>query len=253
MKITILGSGTSQGVPVIACPCEVCQSSDTRDKRLRTSVMISDGITCLVIDAGADFRQQMLAHQVKKLDGLLITHGHKDHTGGLDDVRAFNWVQNKPMDIYARGDVLQTIKGEFPYAFGSNKYPGAPQINLHTIADANLLIGSMDITPINAIHGQLPVTGFRIGAFSYLTDASTIESDDLNKMKGSKVIILNALRQEKHHSHFSLQEAVDILTYLSPDQGYLTHISHQMGFHKDVQKQLPKNVFLAYDGLVIEV
>ncbi len=253
MRVTVLGTGTSQGVPVIACQCEVCQSNDQHDKRLRSAIMVSDQNTCLVIDAGADFRQQMLTHQVKRVDGLLITHGHKDHTGGLDDVRAFNWVLKKPIDIWARKDVQDIVKREFPYAFGDNKYPGAPEINLRTIQDDDIVIGSMRITPVNALHGNLPVTGFRIGAFSYLTDASRIDTEELQKMKGSRAIIINALRQQQHHSHFSLSEAVDILKYLAPEKGYITHISHQMGFHSKVQQLLPENVFLAYDGLVIQV
>jgi phosphoribosyl 1,2-cyclic phosphate phosphodiesterase len=253
MKVTVLGTGTSQGVPVIACQCAVCQSSDQHDKRLRSAVMIYNDSTCLVVDAGADFRQQMLTYQVKKIDGLLITHGHKDHTGGLDDVRAFNWVMKKPIDIWARKDVLNIVKKEFPYAFGEDKYPGAPEINLHIIDDDDIFIGNMRIIPVKAFHGKLPVTGFRIGAFSYLTDASKIETKELNKMKGSRFIVINALRQEKHHSHFSLDEAIDILQQLAPEKGYITHISHQMGFHNQVQQMLPKNIFLAYDGLEIIV
>lgn len=253
MRVTVLGTGTSQGVPVIACSCDVCQSKDSRDKRLRSAVMVSDKNFCIVIDAGVDFRQQMLTHEVKRIDGLLITHGHKDHTGGLDDVRAFNWVLKKPIDIYARKDVLDAVKGEIPYAFGDKTYPGVPQINLISIGDDIFYIKNRGVIPINAMHGQLPVTGFRVGDFSYLTDVNKVEGSELDKMKGSKIIIISALRKEKHHSHFSLQESLDVLTYLKPTKGFLTHISHQMGLHDEVQKQLPKNIFLAYDGLTIEI
>lgn len=253
MRITVLGTGTSQGVPVIACSCDVCQSKDSRDKRLRSAVMVSDKNFCIVIDAGVDFRQQMLTHEVKRIDGLLITHGHKDHTGGLDDVRAFNWVLKKPIDIYARKEVLDAVKGEIPYAFGDKTYPGVPQINLISIGDDIFYIKNRGVIPINAMHGQLPVTGFRVGDFSYLTDVNKVEGSELDKMKGSKIIIISALRKEKHHSHFSLQESLDVLTYLKPTKGFLTHISHQMGLHDEVQKQLPKNIFLAYDGLTIEI
>lgn len=253
MRVTVLGTGTSQGVPVIACSCDVCQSKDSRDKRLRSAVMVSDKNFCIVIDAGVDFRQQMLTHEVKRIDGLLITHGHKDHTGGLDDVRAFNWVLKKPVDIYARKEVLDAVKGEIPYAFGDKTYPGVPQINLISIGDDIFYIKNRGVIPINAMHGQLPVTGFRVGDFSYLTDVNKVEGSELDKMKGSKIIIISALRKEKHHSHFSLQESLDVLTYLKPTKGFLTHISHQMGLHDEVQKQLPKNIFLAYDGLTIEI
>ena len=215
--------------------------------------MISHQGVTICIDAGPDFRQQMLTNQVRKLDAVLITHGHKDHTGGLDDVRAFNWVQQKPMDIFARDHVLDIVKREFPYAFGVDKYPGAPQINLRQIPTSTFRIDAMEITPIEAMHGKLPVVGFRIKDFTYLTDASYITDQELNKMKGSQVIVLNALRHEKHHSHFTLDEAIQIFRFLQPDRGYITHISHQMGLHRNVQATLPKNIFLAYDGLRINV
>ncbi len=253
MEITVLGTGTSQGIPVVACECFVCRSTDPRDKRLRTAVMIQDKETCVVIDAGPDFRQQMLTHQVKKLDAVLITHNHKDHIGGLDDVRAFNWIQKKPMDIYGRESVLDSVKREFPYAFEEDKYPGAPQINLHTIKGAPLAINNMQLIPIDALHYQLPVYGFRAGDFSYLTDANKIEPGELDKMRGSRYIIINALRKEKHISHFTLDEAVEILQELQPEKGFITHISHQMGRHRDVQKELPENISLAYDGLKLSL
>ncbi|MBW6479392.1 MAG: MBL fold metallo-hydrolase [Bacteroidales bacterium] len=253
MKVTILGTGTSQGVPVVACDCRVCKSSDSLDQRLRTAVMIETGNNTFVIDAGPDFRQQMLREKVKKVDALLITHNHKDHTGGLDDVRAFNWVLKKPMEVFARDSVLKSIKKDFDYAFEEEKYPGVPQINLHTITNKPFEILGEKIIPIDAMHARMPIFGFRIGDFSYLTDASIIKPEELDKMKGSKFIIINALRKEKHYSHFNLQEAIDILQYLKPEKGYLTHISHQMGLHVEVSKELPAGIELAYDGLKIEI
>ncbi len=251
MKVTILGSGTSQGVPVVGCDCRVCMSTDPKDKRLRTSVLIETDQTVVVIDAGPDFRQQMLQAQVRQLDAVVITHNHKDHTGGLDDVRAFNWIQKKPMDIYARDSVLESIMKEFSYAFEENKYPGVPDINLHTITGKRFQVGEMSLLPIHALHHKMPVYGFRIGDFSYLTDANSIENKELDKMKGSRVVVINALRQEKHISHFNLEEAVSLLEFLRPEQGYITHISHQMGLQKDIEPELPANISFAHDGLEI--
>lgn len=253
MEVTVLGSGTSQGVPVVACHCPVCRSEDPRDKRLRTSVLVREGETCVVIDAGPDFRQQMLQESVRKLNAVVITHGHKDHIGGLDDVRAYNWVQKKAMDVYATPQVLEVVEKEFSYAFGEEKYPGVPQICLHPIDTRAFLINDLRIIPIRAWHYQMPVLGFRISDFSYLTDANRIEPEELDKMRGSKYVIINALRKEKHISHFSLEEAVAILRELNPEKGYLTHISHQMGLHSDVDKELPVNIHLAYDGLRLRI
>lgn len=249
MRITLLGTGTSQGVPVVGCSCKVCQSDDMHDKRLRTSVLLQTPHTTIVIDAGPDFRQQMLSQHVDKLDAVLITHSHKDHTGGLDDVRAFNWIQKKPMEIFARKSDQDSIKREFAYAFAEDKYPGVPDINLNNIDGHPFLVDNLRIVPIHALHHKMPVYGFRIGNFSYLTDANTIEQEELDKMKGSKVIVINALRQEKHISHFTLEEATEILRYLRPEKGYITHISHQMGLHAEVQKMLPTGVYLAWDGM----
>lgn len=248
LEVIILGSGTSQGVPVVGCTCDVCKSTDFCDKRLRTSILVRNRETTVVIDAGPDFRQQMLRENIKKLDAVVITHNHKDHTGGLDDVRAFNWIQKRPMDIYARVSVLKAIKRDYSYAFDENKYPGVPDINLHEIEGNPFAIGTMRLLPIDAMHHQMPVYGFRINDFSYLTDANYIEAPEFNKMKGSKVIIINALRKEKHISHFNLEEAVEIIRELKPEKAYITHISHQMGLNKDVRKELPDNVFLACDG-----
>ncbi len=253
IKITVLGTGTSQGVPVVACDCRVCNSTDPRDQRLRTAVLIETHENTIVIDAGPDFRQQMLREKVKKLDALLITHNHKDHTGGLDDVRAFNWVLKKPMEVFARDSVLKSIKKDFDYAFGEEKYPGVPQINLHTITNNPFHIFGEKIIPIEAMHAQMPVFGFRIGNFSYLTDASTIKPEEIDKMKGSKYIIINSLRKEKHYSHFNLEEAIEIIQYLKPEKGYLTHISHQMGLYEEISKELPDGIELAYDGLKFQI
>ncbi len=253
MLIRVLGTGTSQGVPVIACTCQVCQSKNPHDKRLRTSVMVETSNNNWVIDAGPDFRQQMLRETVKKVDAILITHNHKDHTGGLDDVRAFNWISKKPMEIFARNSVLQSIENEFSYAFADEKYPGVPQINLNPVGHSAFTFNHDQVVPIEARHAQMPVHGFRIGDFSYLTDASQIEQKELDKMKKSKLIILNALRKQKHHSHFNLEEAVKIIQYLNPEKAYFTHISHQMGFHKDINQQLPHGIELAYDGLQITI
>ncbi len=248
LEVIILGSGTSQGVPVVGCTCNVCASTDPCDKRLRASILVRNKENTIVIDAGPDFRQQMLREEVRKLDAVVITHNHKDHTGGLDDVRAFNWIQKKPMDIYARDSVLSAIKNDYSYAFDADKYPGVPDINLYEIDGSPFNIGTMALKPIDAMHHQMPVYGFRINNFSYLTDANHIEEAELNKMKGSKVVIINALRKEKHISHFNLEEAISIIQYLEPERAYITHISHQMGLYKDIRKELPDDIFLACDG-----
>ncbi|TVQ88904.1 MAG: MBL fold metallo-hydrolase [Bacteroidetes bacterium] len=249
LKITVLGTGTSQGVPVVACSCKVCNSNNPKDKRLRTAILVKTPKNTIVIDAGPDFRQQMLRENVSKVNAVFITHNHKDHTGGLDDVRAFNWILKQPMEVYGRSSVLKSIKKDFDYAFEEEKYPGVPQINLHVIENKPFSINGDNIIPIDAMHAQMPVFGFRIGDFSYLTDASFLTDEELDKMKGSKYIIINALRKEKHYSHFNVEEAIDILQYLKPEKGYLTHISHQMGLHEEINKELPPGIKLAYDGL----
>lgn len=249
--ITVLGTGTSQGVPVVACECEVCKSTDSRDKRLRTSVLIDTPHNTLAIDAGTDFRQQMLRENVKHLDAILITHEHKDHIGGIDDIRAFNWVNQQPMEIFGSSGALKTIKKDFSYAFEEVKYPGVPEIKLHPVHSDPFIFRGDTIIPIKALHGLLPVLGFRIADFSYLTDASTITVEELDKMRGSKVVIINGLRVRKHHSHFNLEEAIEILQELKPREGYITHISHQLGLHEAISKSLPTGIQLAYDGLKI--
>lgn len=253
LEITFLGTGTSQGVPVITCTCEVCKSLNEKDKRLRSSVLIETGLNTFVIDAGPDFRQQMLRANVKKLDAVLITHGHKDHVGGLDDVRAYNYFQKKVIDVYAEKNVQEILRSDFFYAFEDDKYPGVPEMKLHTIDNNPFLINNDLITPIEALHYKLPVLGFRIKDFTYITDANFISEKELEKVKGSKVIVINALRKKKHISHFTLNEAIEILQQLQPERAYLTHISHQIGLHDEVEKGLPAFIRLAYDGLKIKI
>jgi phosphoribosyl 1,2-cyclic phosphate phosphodiesterase len=253
MKITFLGTGTSQGVPVIACPCRVCNSSDPRDKRLRASVMIEDKGKVIVIDSGPDFRQQMLRANVKQLDGLVFTHEHKDHIAGMDDIRAFNYVHKKKVDVYASEKVQETMKREFPYVFEDFKYPGIPEITLHTIYNTEFEVAGIKILPVEVMHYRIPVFGYRIGDFTYITDANYISEDEKKKIRGSKIIVLNALRKQKHVSHYTLEEAVEVLTGLHPEKGYLTHISHQLGLHEEVDRELPEKIQCAYDELVIEM
>lgn len=253
MKFTFLGTGTSQGVPVIACPCKVCQSTDSRDKRLRTSALIEHEGIVIAIDAGPDFRQQMLAANVKKLDAILLTHEHRDHIAGLDDVRAFNWVQQKPMDIWAEQRVQESLKKEFAYVFADSKYPGVPEVLMNTVDGHPFEINGLKVIPIRCYHHKLPVYGFRIGDLTYITDANFIPEEEKEKIIGSKYLIINALRHQKHLSHFNLPEALKIIADFSPRKGYLTHISHQMGLCADLAKELPDNICIAYDGLTIEM
>lgn len=259
MKITFLGTGTSAGVPMICCTCAVCQSTDKRDKRLRTSIMIETLETTLVVDTGPDFRQQMLREKVSKIDGILFTHPHKDHIAGLDDVRPFNFIQGQDIHVYANYAVQQALKRDFHYAFTAEKYPGSPSITLHTIAeppstDASFTINDVVIQPIYVIHGNAPVLGFRFGKFTYITDASYIDDRELEKAKGTEVLIINSLRKTpKHWSHFTLAESLSIIEKIQPKRAYLIHMSHQMGLHEEVSKELPKNVFLSYDGLTIRI
>ena len=253
MKITVLGSGTSQGVPVITCECDVCRSLDFRDKRLRSSIHVEIDELSLVIDTGPDFRQQMLNNQIRQLDAILYTHEHKDHTAGMDDVRSFNFKQNTDMPIYAREQVLAQLRKEFAYVFSERKYPGTPKISENKIINAPFKIQNINITPIHVMHHKLPVFGFRIGDFTYITDANTIDDKELEKIKGSKILILNALQKKEHLSHFNLKKAITIAQKIDAEQTYFSHISHAMGLHKSVAKELPKNIFLAYDGLKLNV
>jgi len=253
LRVTILGSGTSQGVPVITCECRVCQSTNSKDKRLRTSAMVEWKNKVIVIDAGPDFRQQMLTNHVKKLDAILLTHLHKDHIAGLDDVRAFNFKQKKPMDIFADALTIQQVKNEFPYVFDGTDYPGIPQMNMHLIDDNPFVLDDIEIIPIPVLHYKLPVYGFRIDNFAYITDASYIPESSMQRLQNLEVLIINALRYEKHYSHFNVAEALEIVEKLKPKRAYFTHISHNLGLHEEVEASLPHHVFLAYDTLKIEI
>ena len=253
MKITFLGTGTSQGVPLIACKCEVCVSTNAKDKRLRSAIMIETESTTIVIDTGPDFRQQMLREGVEKLNAVVFTHEHKDHIAGLDDVRAFNYIQKKHIDIYATTRVQAAIKTEFAYIFADEKYPGIPLINLHEIDSSPFKINDIELIPIQVMHYKMPVLGFRIGNFTYITDAKSISEKEKEKIEGSKVLVLNALRREEHISHFTFQEAIDLVKELRVEQAYFTHISHQLGLHDVVSAELPSNIFLAYDGLKLNL
>lgn len=253
MKVTFLGTGTSQGVPVIGCDCEVCTSLDFRDKRLRSSVFIETDELNLVIDTGPDFRQQILREGIEKLDAVLFTHEHKDHTAGMDDIRSFNFRQKKDMPVYASSRTLEQLKREFAYVFAEHKYPGVPQVETHIISNKTFNIGPISVQPIEVLHYQLPVFGFRIGNFSYITDAKSIEPQEIAKIKGSEVVVINALQKDPHMSHFTLDEAIDMARKIGADHTYFTHISHKLGTHKEVSKMLPDNVSLAFDGLQISL
>jgi len=253
MKLTFLGTGTSQGIPVIGSSHPVCLSEDSRDKRLRTSAYIEVDGKHLVIDTGPDFRQQMLSNNVKQVDAILYTHEHRDHTAGFDDIRPFNFMQKKDMPLYCSDRVAEAMKRDYAYVFEVNKYPGAPGAVIHEIENKPFEVEGVNILPIEVLHMKLPVFGFRINDLTYITDAKTISVKEKQKIKGSKVLILNCLRIEEHYSHFNLEEALSLVEELKPERAYFTHISHLLGFHEEVSKSLPNNVKLAYDGLQIEI
>lgn len=254
MTVTFLGTGTSQGIPVITCNCKVCTSADRRDKRLRSSVLIGVADSTIVIDTGPDFRYQMLRAQVKQLDAVLYTHEHKDHIAGLDDVRPFNFAQQGAVDIYGTYAVHQALKREFYYAFSDQKYPGVPQLHMHEITTAPFSVGGkVQVTPIQVMHFKMPVLGFRIGNFTYITDAKTIDEESISRIKGSDVVVINALQRESHISHFTLDEAVDMAQLIGAGTTYFTHISHRLGKHEEVSRELPDGILLAYDGLQLEL
>jgi phosphoribosyl 1,2-cyclic phosphate phosphodiesterase len=253
MIATFLGTGTSQGVPVIACSCIVCRSGDSRDKRLRSSVMIEEAGKVYVIDTGPDFRYQMLRENVKRLDGVVFTHEHKDHIAGFDDIRAFNYFMKSKIDVYATERVQQAIRREFAYIFDLVKYPGVPEINLFKIDREPFRINSTCFVPIEVFHHKLPVLGFRIGDFTYITDANAISEKEKEKIKGTRILVLNALRREEHLSHYTFDQAITLAQELKAEQTYFTHISHQLGLHTQVEQELPASIALAYDGLKIEL
>lgn len=249
---TFLGTGTSQGVPVISCECDVCQSQNSKDKRLRTSILVSVDDKNIVIDTGPDFRQQMLTNDVKMVDAVLFTHEHKDHVAGLDDIRSYNFKSKKDMNVYASLRVQEALKREFAYIFADYKYPGVPQVQLHEISNEPFELCGTAVTPIDVMHYKLPVKGFRISNLTYITDANYISDTEKEKIKGSDVLVINALRREHHISHFTLSEALELIEELKPKKAYLTHISHLLGKHDEVSKELPAHVEIAYDGLKID-
>lgn len=251
LKITFLGTGTSSGVPMIACNCEVCLSSDPKDNRLRSSILVESATTSIVVDTTPDFRYQMLRSGVKKLDAVLFTHSHKDHIAGLDDIRAFNYFQEMPMDVYANELTQHALKKEFSYIFAEHKYPGIPDIALKDIGEELFFIGDIPVIPIKVWHLKMPVLGFRFGNFTYITDANKIDEQEKEKIKGSDAIVLNALRRNKHISHFNLAEAVEMVIELKIPQAYFTHISHQLGLHAEINKELPAGMELSYDNQLV--
>jgi phosphoribosyl 1,2-cyclic phosphate phosphodiesterase len=253
MKITFLGTGTSQGIPVIACDCAVCRSLDNRDKRLRTSVWVQVKGKSFVIDTGPDFRQQMLRADVRDLDAVLFTHQHKDHTAGLDDIRAFNHKNQRDIPLYGRETVLNQIRTEFAYAFGEYRYPGVPHFELHYIENKPFEIQGVEVLPIEVMHHKLAVYGFRIGDFTYITDANFISEYEQEKLKGTRILVLDTLQKEQHLSHYTLSQSLDLIDKLNIPQAYLIHMSHKLGKHQDIEQELPDNVRLSYDGLVIEM
>lgn len=254
MKLTFLGTGTSQGVPVITCRCPVCTSSDPHDQRLRTSALVTaDSGDNILIDIGPDFRTQMLREDVSHIEGILVTHAHRDHVAGLDDVRAFNYQQNCRMNLYSNDVAIDILHRDYAYMFEYHPYPGAPQVDLHLVGDQPFRIGAQSVVPIRAMHLHMPILGYRLDGLTYITDASKIETQELDKVKGTKVLVINALRKEKHFSHFCLSEALQVVEIVRPERTYLTHMSHDFGLHAVEQLQLPSNVYMAYDGLTIEI
>jgi phosphoribosyl 1,2-cyclic phosphate phosphodiesterase len=251
LKITFLGTGTSSGVPMIACDCEVCTSTDKKDKRLRSSILVESETTTIVVDTTPDFRYQMLREGVKKLDAVLFTHSHKDHIAGLDDIRAFNYFQGESMYVYANKMTMDELRREFQYAFAEHKYPGVPDMNTVIINEEPFVIGDIPVTPIIVWHLKMQVYGFRFGKFTYITDANRIEDTERKKIVGSDTIVLNALRNEPHISHFTIREASNIVTDLKVPNAYFTHISHQLGRHEEVETHLPPGMHLAYDKLTL--
>ncbi len=248
-----MGTGTSSGVPMIGCDCQVCTSTDQKDNRLRSSVLIQSQQTSLVVDTTPDFRYQMLRINNRRLDAVVYTHPHKDHLAGLDDIRAYNYFTKKPMDIYANTLTEEALRRDYYYAFSDTRYPGVPELNLITIDEQPFFVGDIPVLPIEVWHYKMPVFGFRFGDFTYITDANRIEAPEKEKIRGSKILVLNALRKENHLSHFTLDEAVALAKELEVPQVYFTHISHQLGLHKHINEELPSHMQLAYDGLQVQL
>jgi len=252
LRMEFLGTGTSQGVPVVACPCAVCASEDPRDKRLRTSVWLSTGATDILIDAGPDLRQQALRSRIPKLDAVLITHEHMDHVAGIDELRAYNFAQQRSMDLLGQPRALAAIRNTFHYAFSEHRYPGVPELELIPVGDRPFRVSEVEVQPVEVMHDRLPILGYRVGDLAYITDAKTIAQEEREKLKDLDVLVVNALRIKPHHSHFNLDEALQLVADLRPQRTFFTHISHLLGNHADVSAQLPPNVQLAYDGLVLQ-
>jgi phosphoribosyl 1,2-cyclic phosphate phosphodiesterase len=253
LKVTFLGTGTSQGVPIIGCTCAVCTSKAKEDNRLRSSIFVETDTVNFIIDTGPDFRQQMLRMGPKRMDAVVFTHSHKDHISGFDDIRAFNFIQKAKMDVYLEDPVMLAIKRDFFYMFEEIKYPGIPEADFHIINNHPFKIKNLEITPIRVHHYRMPVLGFRVGNFTYITDANSISEAEIEKIRGSEVLVLNALRRETHISHFSFEEAIAMAVKIGAKQTYFTHISHQLGLHEDVNRELPAAIRLAYDGLELEL
>ncbi len=253
MKVSFLGTGTSQGVPVINCSCPVCNSIDYRDKRLRTSLLVQNEGSNVVIDCGPDFRQQALVQRIDRLDAVIFTHEHKDHVGGLDDIRPYSYQQRLDIPVYASSRVIDHLRLEYPYIFTETTYPGIPKIKIFEIDGRPFKAGGIDFVPIQVMHHKLPVWGYRIKDFTYITDANYIEKSEKQKIEGSKILVLNALQIDPHISHFNLDEAIALVTELRPERAYFTHISHRLGLHQKISKQLPEYIHLAYDGLTLDI
>jgi len=253
MEVTFLGTGTSGGVPLIGCQCRVCKSTDPRDKRLRTSILIRKDDLTISIDCGPDFRQQMLREDVRYLDAVLMTHQHKDHTGGIDDIRSFNFLSRKAVDFYCDHLTELGIKEQYAYAFANTEYPYLPKMNFIRINDSPFNIGALHVVPIEVMHATMPVKAYHFGDFTFVTDAKTIAKEERDKIRGTKILVINALRPEPHYSHLSIDEAIEIIDDIKPEQAYLIHMSHQFGLHAEVEKTLPANIKVAFDGLKIKV
>ena len=253
MEVTFLGTGTSGGVPLIGCECEVCKSKDAKDNRLRTSIMIKHNGQVIVTDCGPDFRQQMLRENVKKLDAILMTHAHRDHTAGFDDIRAFNFILGKPIQVYCDYATQLGIKDQYGYVFSETDYPYLPKMNFSVIENEPFSIADLSILPINVLHGGMPVKAYRFGDFSFITDAKEIVPEEREKLRGTKVLIVNALREQEHYSHFTIKQSLQLVEEINPERAYFIHMSHQFGLHVEMQAKLPSNITIAYDGLKIDV